>query len=231
VAHGTNEPAAMGGILQEAKPTVLGLATPSEENRGPPITRKTTPEDRVLPRPPLLRQDAVDEVGHQPANITTAPMEASTHIPKPTMTQTADTSLAPIYKGDSTNSPETSPQTAPNAEGRSPPPAPESSSSATESGLHHTADPAVPSVDKSSTGGPSAVAILAPTDLTVPEMRAMGGPGGRPSDLSLTGPPSLACSMRTDCGRTQTSMATTGMAGMACLGTTAAGKRFYRFIV
>ena len=230
MAHSTNELAATGGTPQEAEPTVLGLATASEEHGGPGTSRKTTPEDRVLSRPPLLRQGAADEVGHQPANTTAAPTEPSTHTPKPTMTQTADTSLSPIYKGEGANSPQTSPQMAPNAQGHSRPPAPDSSSSATDSGLHHTADPAVPPADRRSTWGPSTAAVLALADLVAPGVGGTGGPGGSPSVLGPMGPPGLTCSMRAACGGTQTSTATTGMAGMAGMGTITAGKRFNRFI-
>ncbi|KQK78093.1 hypothetical protein AAES_118147 [Amazona aestiva] len=209
-----NEPAAIGGTMQEAEPTVLGLVTASEENHGLGTSTKTTLEDKGLPRPRFLRQSASDEVGHQTPNTTAMPMDLLTHSSKPTVTQTADVSLSSIKEGEGVSSPQISPQ-----------PASDSSSSATDLGLHHTADPAVPPVDRSSTWGSSIDSILALADVTVPSVGTTGGSGGSPSVLGPTELPSLTGSMRTP-----TSMATAGMDGIARLGIIAAGKRFYRFI-
>lgn len=228
--HGTNELAVMGGMPQEAEATALGRATASQENRGPGTSRKTTPEDRGLPRLPPLRPGAADEVGRQPANTTAVPTELSTHTPKPTTARTAGTSLSPIYEGEGVNSPQTSRQMAPNAEGCSSPPAPDSSSGATDLGLHHTADPAVPPADRNSMCGLSTAAVLALAGLAAPRVGGMGGPKGTPSVLGPMGLLGFTHSRKAAYGGTQTSMATVGTAGMAWMGTIAAGMRFYRFI-
>lgn len=214
MVHGTNELAARGGTMQEAEPTVLGLATASEENHGLGTSTTTTLEDKVLPRPSLFRQSASGEVGHQTPNTTVMPMEPLTHAPKPTETQMADVPLSSIYEGESMTSPQISPQTAS-----------DSSSSATDLDLHHTADPPVRPVDRSSMWGPSTASILALADVMVPNVGSTVGSGGSPSVLGPIKLPRLPRSMRA-----QTAMANTGTAGVAWLGTITVGKRFYRFI-
>ncbi|CAM9735091.1 unnamed protein product [Bubo scandiacus] len=218
--HSTNELAVMGGTPQEAEPTVLGPVTALKENHSPGTSRRTTLEDRVFLRP-HLRRGTADEVGHQPTKTTAVPTEPSTHTPKPTVTQMADTLASSIYTGEGMNSPQISPQTTPNAEGCSPPPAPDNSSSATDSGLHHTVDPAVPLAGSSSTRGPFTASVLVLADLVAPGVGGTGGPGGSPLVLGSMQLPSHPRSMTDACGEKQTSMATAGMAGMAWLGTIA----------
>lgn len=214
MVHSTNEPAAMGETMPEAEPTVLALVTASEENHGLGTSTKTTLEDKGLTKPSLLRQSASDEVGHQTPNTTAMPMDPLTHSPKPTVTQMADVSLSSIYDGEGMSSPQISPQ-----------PASDSSSSATALGLHHTADPAVPLVERSSTWDPSTASILPLADVMVPTAGTTGGSGESPSVLGPIELPSFTRSMRT-----LTSVATAGMDGVAWLGTITAGKRLYRFI-
>lgn len=214
MVHSTNELASMGETMQEAEPTVLGLVTTSEENHGLGTSTKTTLEDKGLPKRPLLRQSASDVVGHQTPNTTAMPMDPLTHFPKPTVTQTADVTLSSIYEGEGISPRQISPQ-----------PASDSSSSAIDLGLHHTADPAVPLVDSSSTWDPSTVSILPLADVMVPSVGTTGGSGGSPSVLGPIQLPSLTRSVRTPI-----SMAIARIDGMAWLGTIAAGKRLYRFI-
>lgn len=211
----------MGGT-QEAKPTALGPTTASE-NQGLATSRKATPEDRAVPRPPLLRRDTAGEVGHHPATTTAVPTEPSTHTPEPTVTPTVDTSVSPIYEGEGANSP----QTAPKAKGDSRPPAPASFSGTIDLGFLHAADPSVPPAGSGSSQDPSAAAVSALENLPAPSTEGPGQAGRSPSALGPTGLSGPPRSMRVASSTTQSSTATTST---TWLGTTAAGKRFYRFI-
>lgn len=210
--------AEIGVKLPEAKPPLLGIVAPPEENCDSGTGTGTALGDRSLPWAPLLGQSTVDEVSPQPLKPSLVPAEPSRHGPKPPMTQRAHTSLSPCHQGDSGDPPQPPPAAAPGAEGSSPLPALHISIGARAQGLQRS---------RSRTWDPSAASLWALTGLVAPPSGDTGDPGGTSLFLGLGG---LPRDTRTECKRPLSSTGTPGMDVLGWLHSTTAGEGFYGFM-